>query len=341
MRHIDLFAGIGGFSLAANWMGWDTIAWCEKDSFCQKILSYYFPNADKLTDIKNENFTIYKGKCDIITGGFPCQPFSVAGSRAGANDDRFLWGEMLRAIVEVSPTWVVAENVPGLLSIDKGDLFEKVCTDLENKGYEVQTFTFPACGLNAPHRRDRVWIIAYRTNARIESLRKWTVKISKFRNVQYSNSERCKKHLFPKKSNKKRLLGFRHHEIADVTYSYSNRQGFRTNKQKYFKEFKRASNNSPYGKKRVTTNATCKRQRGESNRVRETRIFNQDYKEYDWENFPTQSPVCGGNDGISKQLDGITVPKHRRESIKCYGNAIVPQVAYQFFQVIQKINNNL
>lgn len=118
MKHIGLFEGIGGFSLAAQWMNWETIAWCEKEPFCRKVLSYYFPNADKLGDIYNEDFKKYKGKCDIITGGFPCQPFSLAGRRAGTNDDRFLWREMLRAIIEVSPTWVVAENVRGLLSIE-------------------------------------------------------------------------------------------------------------------------------------------------------------------------------------------------------------------------------
>jgi len=101
------------------------------------------------------------GRIDLLTGGFPCQPFSQAGKRKGTNDDRYLWPEMLRVIREFKPTWVVAENVRGLLTISEGMVFEQVCLDLENEGYEVQPFVIPACAVNAPHRRDRVWIVAH------------------------------------------------------------------------------------------------------------------------------------------------------------------------------------
>ena len=160
MRHIGLFAGIGGFELAARWMGWNTIAWSEWDPFCQKVLSYHFPEAKGYGDTKQADFTQYRGQCDILTGGFPCQPYSVAGKRLGKEDERHLWPEMLRAIREIQPRWIVGENVRGLLSWNDGVVFEEVCSDLESEGYEVQAFIIPAAGVGAPHRRERVWIIA-------------------------------------------------------------------------------------------------------------------------------------------------------------------------------------
>src|SRR5262245_6817511 len=119
MNHIGLFEGIGGFSLAAQWMDWKTIAWCEINPFGQKILSYHFQQAAKHENIVTTDFTVYRGRCDILTGGFPCQPFSVAGNRKGQADERYLWPEMLRAIREISPRWIVAENVFGILDIDR------------------------------------------------------------------------------------------------------------------------------------------------------------------------------------------------------------------------------
>ena len=161
MKMLDLFSGIGGFSLAASWTGCiETVAFCEIDPFCQKILKKHWPDVPVYSDItklKGEDFE----KIDIITGGFPCQPFSLAGKRKGTADDRHLWPEMLRIISEVKPTWVIAENVYGLLSQQEGVVFENCCLDLENQGYEVQPFIIPACAINAPHRRDRVWIVAH------------------------------------------------------------------------------------------------------------------------------------------------------------------------------------
>ena len=163
MNHIGLFEGIGGFSLAARWMGWDTIAWCEWNPFCQKVLNYHFPKAKQHGDITTTDFTIYRGQCDILTGGFPCQPYSVAGKRLGKEDERHLWPHMLRAIREIKPAWVVGENVPGLINWNGGMVFDEVQTDLENEGYEVIPFVLPACGVDAPHKRDRVWFIAKNT----------------------------------------------------------------------------------------------------------------------------------------------------------------------------------
>jgi DNA (cytosine-5)-methyltransferase 1 len=170
MKHGSLFSGIGGFDLAAEWMGWTNVFHCEWMEFPRKVLDYHFPNADSHIDICKTDFKKYANKIDILTGGFPCQPFSVAGKRKGTDDERYLWGEMLRAIQEIKPRFVIAENVFGITNIDGGLVFEQVCLDLETEGYEVQPFIIPAAAKNAPHRRDRVWFIA--TDAQSKERRK-------------------------------------------------------------------------------------------------------------------------------------------------------------------------
>lgn len=161
MNHGSLFSGIGGFDLAAQWMGWYNVFHCEIEPFPRHVLQYYWPNSDSLSDIKKTNFKKYNGTIDILTGGFPCQPYSAAGKRKGTEDDRHLWPEMLRAIREVSPRWVVGENVRGLTNWNGGLVFDQVQADLEDAGYEVLPFILPACAVNAPHRRDRIWFVAY------------------------------------------------------------------------------------------------------------------------------------------------------------------------------------
>lgn len=189
MRHIGLFAGIGGFELAARWMGWNTIAWCEWDSFCQKVLSYHFPEAKGYGDIKQTDFTQYRGQCDILTGGFPCQPYSVAGKRLGKEDERHLWPEMLRVIREVRPRWIIGENVRGLLSWNEGVVFDEVCSDLESEGYEVQAFIIPAASVNAPHRRDRIWFVAYSDSKRYSKSTTGTDNLQEWENGQEKQSK--------------------------------------------------------------------------------------------------------------------------------------------------------
>jgi DNA (cytosine-5)-methyltransferase 1 len=166
MKHGSLFSGIGGFDLAAHWMGWENAFHCEWMEFPRKVLDYYFPEADSHVDICKTDFKKYEGNVDIITGGFPCQPFSMAGKRKGSEDERYLWHEMLRAIQEVKPKYVIAENVLGLTNIEDGLVFEQVWSDLEVAGYEVQPFVLPAASKGAPHQRDRIWIIAYRSGLR-------------------------------------------------------------------------------------------------------------------------------------------------------------------------------
>lgn len=157
--HGSLFSGIGGFDLAAEWMGWENKFHCEWNEFGQRILKYYWPQAETYGDITKTDFTIWRNKIDILSGGFPCQPYSTAGKRLGTEDDRHLWPEMLRAIEEIQPKWVIGENVHGLLNWNGGMVFEDVQADLEAKGYEVQPFILPACSVQAQHRRDRIWFV--------------------------------------------------------------------------------------------------------------------------------------------------------------------------------------
>ncbi len=156
MKHLDLFSGIGGFALAARWVGWETVGFCEIDPYCQKVLRKHWPDVPIYEDIRElDGRTV--GHVDIITGGYPCQPFSVAGKRRGEADDRHLWPEFARLIQEIRPRWVVGENVAGHISMG----LDSVLSDLEGCGYSHETFVIPACAVGAPHRRYRVWIIGY------------------------------------------------------------------------------------------------------------------------------------------------------------------------------------
>ena len=190
LTHASLFSGIGGAELAASWLGWTNVFHCEIQEFQRKVLEYWFPNSISYEDITKTDFKEWRGQIDILTGGFPCQPFSVAGKRKGAEDNRYLWGEMLRAIRQIQPTWVVGENVNGILSMvqpgketkmertdnlfDENFIYRKeqkftievICEDLESAGYSVQPFVISACTVGAPHRRDRVWIVAHAKGAR-------------------------------------------------------------------------------------------------------------------------------------------------------------------------------
>jgi DNA (cytosine-5)-methyltransferase 1 len=162
LKHLALFNGIGGFQLAAHWMGWENVAHVEIDDWCNRVVKKHFPNSICHTDIKDFDGTEYANRIDILTGGFPCQPFSVAGQRKGKEDARYLWPEMFRVIKEVSPTWIVGENVTGII----GMALEQVLSDLESAGYHTETFIIPACAVGALHKRDRLWIVAHTNGQR-------------------------------------------------------------------------------------------------------------------------------------------------------------------------------
>jgi len=173
MKVLDLFSGIGGFSYGLEKLGFKTVAFCEIDKFCKLLLQKHWKKVKIYDDVKE----ITKQRLetdgvelpDVITGGFPCQPFSVAGKQRGTDDNRHLWPQMFRIIRELAPRWVVGENVRGLVNIQDGMVFETVCTDLEGEGYEVRAFNIPAAGVGAPHRRERIWIIANKKESMVNT----------------------------------------------------------------------------------------------------------------------------------------------------------------------------
>ncbi len=160
LKVLDLFSGIGGFSLGLHSTGiFDTIKFVEFDKYCQKVLNKNFPNIPIEGDIRNVKGTEFEA--DVITGGFPCQPFSVAGKQKGTNDNRYLWPEMFRLIKEIKPEFVIGENVQGIINLQDGMVLRQVLNDLEGEGFEVQCFLIPASGIGAWHQRYRVWIVAH------------------------------------------------------------------------------------------------------------------------------------------------------------------------------------
>lgn len=167
MNHLDLFSGIGGFALAAKWAGFETKLFCEKDKFCQKVLEKNFPGIGIVEDIKNFNAISLCGAIDLLTGGFPCQPFSLAGKKKGRNDDRYLWPDMFRVIKECRPKWIIAENVPGIINAEH----DNILNDLESENYKTESFVISASAIGAPHKRERLWIIA---NANGERRNDWS-----------------------------------------------------------------------------------------------------------------------------------------------------------------------
>ena len=284
MNHGSLFSGIGGFDLAAEWMGWNNIFHCEWNSFGQKVLKHHFPNSISYHDITKTDFTIHRGNIDILTGGFPCQPYSSAGLRLGKADERHLFPQMLRAIKEIQPRWVIGENVRGLVSWNEGMVFHEVYADLESEGYEVQSFLIPAAGVNAPHQRFRVWFVAHAND--------------KGRSSESNN--------IPK-------------ENGEVSQRNDNAEFGNTNSIN-------ASNTNKVG---LSTEMEDRELAGQ------VRPIKRDERDK-WNSFPTQPALCGGDDGLPKELDGISLPKWRKESIMAYGNAIVPQVAYNIFKTIEE-----
>jgi DNA (cytosine-5)-methyltransferase 1 len=263
MTHGSLFSGIGGFDLAAEWMGWENKFHCEWNEFGQKVLKHYWPNVESFHDITKTDFTKYANRISILTGGFPCQPYSMAGKRKGKDDERHLWPEMLRCIREVKPRWVVGENVLGLVNWSDGLVFHEVQADLEAQGYEVFPYVLPAASVGALHRRNRIWFIAYSNKVSRESMGK----------CENENN----KQWFEKNWSQNRSM---FHLVFD----------------------------------------------GNTFKIRKSRESE----------FICESPLVSDIDGISSQLDGITFQKWANESNGAYGNAIVPQVAYQIFKTIEQ-----
>lgn len=377
LTHGSLFSGIGGPEIAAEIMGWKNVFHCEINPFGRKILDYWFPNSKSYEDITKTDFTEWRGKINVLTGGFPCQPFSCAGQRKGAEDDRYLWPEMLRAIREIQPDWVVGENVAGILSmvqpgsetalgreeslfgeVDRERILhrqeyvvETVCNDLEREGYFVQPVVIPACAVGAPHRRDRVFFIAHRADAGVEGMqRKWEDNILSGRTAPDTDSHRWRNGknqqvTIAERKGTANIGTFR----EDGTSSYSqcsgsgqiykevqseqpNGHSFDSNGGKRNVAYSKSQQSERYKSEQPTSGTTEQRELGRS-----CCENNSKYAIREWKNFPTQSPVCSRDDGISTRLDGIAFSKWRQESIKAYGNAIVPQVMYEIYLAIESI----
>jgi len=348
MRHASLFSGIGGFDLAAEWMGWENVFHCEWNTFGQKVLKYYWPNSECFTDITKSDFTKYANQIDILTGGFPCQPYSTAGKRLGKEDERHLWPEMLRAIREIKPRIVVGENVFGLLSWNGGMVFDEVHTDLEAEGYQVQAVVIPAAAVNAPHGRDRVWFVAY--NHGIIRRERGQFKPTKQSRYRESNED-SNTQINGVATN---TDGRRTQSEQNIRQKISSQKRFNSNGSKWD-----ATNTDSDGQQQCNGKHEKHSSKGgfnalndiEQNNTQHPKSVRQEYalengeleggrsrftnKRNVWDAFPSQSPICGGDDGFSTKLDGITFSKWRSESIKAYGNAIVPQVAFEIFKAIE------
>lgn len=316
MNHLALFNGIGGFQLAAYWCGWNNVAHCEIDKKCNKVIAKHFSGSILHEDIKKFDATGYRGAIDIISGGFPCQPFCFAGKRKGKDDDRSLWPEMLRIIREIHPAWVVCENVPGIISME----LDAVLDDLENEKYTTQTFIVPASGVGAWHRRDRVWIVANATGARKlgergnggnqkEENGMWTTQFNgnnESRASSNADTNECerrrsgevkcekgthKKHEDKREWNRRDIIGIG--SEGDASHADSERRcSWKTRKQNAEDAWKSHGHPLAGG----------------------------------WRSEPG---ICGVADGFPGRVDRL----------KQLGNAIVPQIAYVIFKTIDEIES--
>jgi DNA (cytosine-5)-methyltransferase 1 len=355
MKLISLFSGIGGFELAAEWMGWTPIVSCEINPFGRQVLEHYWPKAyhhdyiHTLTygrideQLKERYGNEWRTNDIILTGGFPCQPYSLAGKRLGKEDDRHLWPEMLRVIREIQPRWVVGENVFGIVNWDGGLVFHEVQADLEAQGYEVQAYVLPAASVNAPHRRDRVWFVAYSdkcaerpsgTSCRAD--REGGNDI----NEQKERREQTKQHTGHgdvsrttlNSNNTRRGAGLGQVSEADGEIPKRDESAELGNTS-----CRDAAYPNIKGLEGLFKRSKFKRQQGFQVGGDAARY----YKKNDWSKFPTQSPIRDRNDGLSDKLAGITFSKWRNDSIKAMGNAIVPQVVYQIFKTIEAYETRL
>lgn len=390
MTHASLFSGIGGPEIAASMLGWDNAFHCEINDFCRKILEYWYPNSISYENIYETDFKPWRGKVDVLTGGFPCQPFSYAGQRKGHEDDRYLWPQMLRAITEIRPTWVIGENVAGITTMaeqgkisevgceeslfGEGDglyhyrqrqifTIERVCRDLEGVGYSVQPVIIPACAVGAPHRRDRIFIIANTNDTRLQKKRaeqqtegnrgSCELDVTDSKNMQLDRSQFGERWNDIRKEVPKLGSGDSKENsirFATDTTSIGRRkihkhiQSELTNGEKFISD----------GRKFYAADSDCEWRGEVRNKSKEERtqtgnvlsgccggVYDKRAGLNRWDSFPTISPVHRGNDGLPFDVDHLTIPfsKWRTESLKAYGNAIVPQVMYEIFLAIERIEN--
>jgi DNA (cytosine-5)-methyltransferase 1 len=355
LRTLDLFSGIGGFSLGLESTGFfETIGFVEKDKFCQKVLKKHWSNINIEEDIRNVKGEKYQA--DIVTGGFPCQPFSVAGKRKSTADDRYLWDEMLRVIKETKPRWVIGENVEGIVNINEGMVLRQVLNDLENEGFKSQCIIIPASGIGAWHQRKRIWIIANnisnsdKRNVQTGCERQWgickedkrkgtsnnaTSICETLSNTNNNGSYRSQGNATKQSSNEQKdRLSFR--DDKDVPNTSSQRSSSQSIGE--HRELDKESRGKKETRNQSTfcTSSSCSDVPNASNKRLQrfnikqltseqklgfTSSKNDEGRKTWWQ---TQSELCGVPNGVSYELD-----KDRSNRIKALGNSIVPQIARQ------------
>jgi DNA (cytosine-5)-methyltransferase 1 len=318
LKLLDLFSGIGGFSLgmeATNRI--KTIAFVEKDKFCQKVLNKNFKNIPIEEDIRNVKGSNYTA--DIVSGGFPCQPFSVAGKRKGKDDDRYLWDETIRVVAETKPKWFVGENVEGIINISNGTVLQQIQQDLEKEGFQVQCLVIPASGVGAWHQRKRVWIIGC--------------------NVSNSNSNRNTNEI-ERSNGEKEKVQREHRQKDSSTWKFirtnsndvpnTNSKGLQglNNKQQPSKQEQRQFTNQDNENVRNTESSRLK---SSSDRQGEGKFWGTSTPRIQCQTswWEAQSKLCGIPYGLSARLD-----KDRTNRIKVLGNSIVPLIAYEIGKAI-------
>jgi DNA (cytosine-5)-methyltransferase 1 len=311
-------------------MGWENLFHCEWNPFGQQVLKHHFPNSISYNDITKTNFSIHRGQVDILTGGFPCQPYSTAGLRKGKADERHLFPHMLRCIKEVKPRWIIGENVRGLVNWNEGLVFQEVYDDLEREGYEVQSFLIPAASVNAPHQRYRIWFVAYSNNngthSRFGQVQSKNGEVSEWNNnAKFSDSSFKINVTNSNCNNDKRKVGNINGQKERVSQKH---------RQKYSPSREFSGTNISNATNSNTSRIHEQYSTSKSNET--SKSSRSSFKRGDFSRFPSKSPICGGDDGIPRELDSITFSKWRNESIKAYGNAIVPQVAYEIFKAINE-----
>lgn len=350
MKHLSLFTGIGGIDLAGEWAGFETVGQCEWADFPTKVLEAHWPNTPRWRDIRTltkESFYEKTGltTVDLISGGFPCQPFSVAGKRKGNDDDRFLWPEMLRVIRELQPTWVLGENVAGIVSM----ALEQVCLDLEAEGYAVQAFLVPAAGVEALHRRERCFIVAYsgrfgwrggcHENGRCSALQTTRPRPSdEFGILANTNSlgtvrdqQEYRQGGWPQQDGLNvadaQCEGLQGHNEQPAQYAGTpDRQG------------PDVSNTDQQGMERRSDSGGL----GESRQERNEYLVGQHSAD---SGRPTESGLGWMADGLSVWMVEPDIPrvatgiKDRVNKLKGFGNAVVPQQVYPFLKAMIEVSN--
>ena len=348
LKVLDLFSGIGGFALGLDSTGFfETVKFVEKDKYCQKVLRKNFPNIPIEEDIKNVEGKEYSA--DVVVGGFPCQPFSVAGKQKGTNDDRYLWPEMLRLIREIKPEFVIGENVQGIINLQDGMVLRQVLNDLEGEGFEVQCFLIPASGIGAWHQRNRTWIIGHsKHNGLLAS-----EKRSRDKKINGGTSEGQNQTIKSERTSGSSNDG-------NVSNSISSLRGrWRTigesREDQIWRFLTKEKEQSEHDIRSQTIGRNALSREGEedvsisngiglqghglqSNNEQEERSTDQTTsssigQQQTW--WTLESSVCGIPNGISYELD-----KDRASRIKTLGNAIVPQIAREIGLALKKVLND-